>query len=334
MFILHSYCPAVIFCIITMLCWGSWANTQKLAGRYWRFELYYWDYAIGVLLLSVIFGFTLGSMGSQGRPFLEDISQAGSANILSAMIGGVIFNLSNILLVAAIAIAGMAVAFPVGVGLALVIGVITSYLVKPTGDPAVIFLGVAIVALAIILDAVAYRRLGSGGSGGTKGIVLSVAAGVLMGFFYKYVAQSMVTDFAAPEAGKLTPYTAVFFFAVGLFLSNFVWNTLAMKFPFSGEPVAVRDYFKGSAGVHLTGILGGIIWNIGMSFSIIASGQAGFAISYGLGQGATMVAALWGVFVWKEFAGAPRGTNKLLAAMFVSFIVGLSLIVYARTAAG
>ena len=334
MFILHSYGPAVIFCIITMLCWGSWANTQKLAGRYWRFELYYWDYAIGVLLLSVIFGFTLGSFGSQGRPFLADICQAEGASILSAMIGGVIFNLSNILLVAAIAIAGMAVAFPIGVGLALVIGVITSYLVKPTGSPTMIFLGVAIVVVAIILDAVAYRRLGSGSSGGTKGIVLSVAAGVLMGFFYKYVAQSMVTDFAVPEAGKLTPYAAVFFFAVGLFLSNFVWNTLAMKFPFTGEPVAIRDYFKGSAGVHLTGILGGIIWNIGMSFSIIASGQAGFAISYGLGQGATMVAALWGVFVWKEFAGAPRGTNKLLAAMFVSFIVGLSLIVYARTVAG
>lgn len=334
MFILHSYGPAVIFCIITMLCWGSWANTQKLAGRYWRFELFYWDYAIGVLLMSVIFGFTLGNTGSQGRPFLADISQAEAANIFSAMIGGVIFNLSNILLVAAIAIAGMAVAFPIGVGLALVIGVITTYFVQPTGSPTVIFLGVAIVVLAIILDAVAYRRLGSSGSGGTKGIALSVAAGVLMGFFYKYVAQSMATDFAAPEAGKLTPYTAVFFFSVGLFLSNFLWNTLAMKFPFTGDPVPIRDYFKGSAGVHLTGILGGIIWSIGMSFSIIASGQAGFAISYGLGQGATLVATLWGVFVWKEFAAAPRGTNKLLTAMFIGYFVGLSLIVYARTVAG
>ncbi len=334
MFILHSYGPAVIFCIITMLCWGSWANTQKLAGRYWRFELFYWDYAIGVLLMSVIFGFTLGNIGSQGRPFLADISQAEAANIFSAMIGGVIFNLSNILLVAAISIAGMAVAFPIGVGLALVIGVITTYFVQPTGSPTVIFLGVAIVVLAIILDAVAYRRLGSSGSGGTKGIALSVAAGVLMGFFYKYVAQSMATDFAAPEAGKLTPYTAVFFFSVGLFLSNFLWNTLAMKFPFAGDPVPIRDYFKGSAGVHLTGILGGIIWSIGMSFSIIASGQAGFAISYGLGQGATLVATLWGVFVWKEFAAAPRGTNKLLTAMFIGYFVGLSLIVYARTVAG
>ncbi|MFH1069618.1 MAG: multidrug DMT transporter permease [Candidatus Glassbacteria bacterium] len=332
MFILHSYLPAVVLCLVTMLCWGSWANTQKLAGRTWRFELFYWDYALGVLLLSVIFGLTLGSSGSQGRPFIEDILQADAASIRSAVIGGVIFNLSNILLVAAIAVAGMAVAFPVGVGLALVIGVITSYLVRPEGSAGALFLGVGIIVVAIVLDAVAYRRLGSAGSGGAKGLALSVLAGVLMGFFYRYVAASMAGDFASPEAGRLTPYTAVFFFSLGLFFSNFLWNTLAMKFPVSGEPVSIREYFHGSARVHLTGILGGIIWNIGMSFSIIASGQAGFAISYGLGQGATMVAAFWGVFIWKEFAAASTGTNKLLAAMFVCYIVGLALIIYARAA--
>ncbi|OGG02850.1 MAG: multidrug DMT transporter permease [Candidatus Glassbacteria bacterium RIFCSPLOWO2_12_FULL_58_11] len=334
MFILNSYATAVIFCIVTMLCWGSWANTQKLAGRHWRFELFYWDYALGVLLLSVIFGLTLGSTGTAGRSFLADLAQAERANIFSAVLGGIIFNLSNILLVAAIATAGMAVAFPVGVGLALVIGVVTSYLVKPEGNPTILLLGVGVVVLAIILDAVAYRRLGSGSSSGTRGIVLSVAAGVLMGFFYRWVAQSRAADFINPQAGMLTPYGAVFFFSLGLFLSNFLWNTLAMKFPFAGEPVPLKDYFKGSAGVHLTGILGGIIWNVGMSFSIIASGQAGFAISYGLGQGATMVAAFWGVFIWREFSGAPKGTAKLLAAMFAGYIIGLSLIIYARTAAG
>jgi len=334
MFILHSYLPAVLLCIVTMLCWGSWANTQKLAGRHWRFELFYWDYALGVLILSIVFGLTLGSIGDQGRSFFADIAQAESPNIVSAMLGGVVFNISNILLVAAIAIGGMALAFPVGVGLALVIGVVKNYLVNPVGDPAVLFPGVAVVVVAIILDAVAYRRLGSTAASGAKGLLLSVAAGVLMGFFYPMVAASMATDFASPEAGKLTPYTAVFFFSIGVFLSNFVFNTLVMKFPFTGEPVPLRDYFKGSLGVHLTGMLGGIIWNIGMSFSIIASGQAGFAISYGLGQGATMVAALWGVFVWKEFAEAPKGTGKLLFLMFLSYVLGLSLIVYARTASG
>ncbi|MBW7996087.1 MAG: multidrug DMT transporter permease [Candidatus Glassbacteria bacterium] len=334
MFIVDSYSTAIFMCIITMLCWGSWANTQKLAGRHWRFELFYWDYALGVLIFSALLGLTLGSTGAQGRPFLADIAQAGSGAIGSAVLGGVIFNLSNILLVAAISMAGMAVAFPVGVGLALVIGVITSYTVKPEGDPSMLFLGVGVVALAILLDAAAYRRSGAGAGGGFKGLALSVAAGVLMGFFYRWVAASMATDFASPADGMLTPYTAVFFFSLGLFASNFLWNTLAMKFPFAGEPVKMGDYFRGSAGVHLTGIMGGLIWNLGMSFSIIASGQAGFAISYGLGQGATMVAALWGVFIWKEFAGASKGTGKLLAAMFVCYVVGLTLIVYARTAGG
>jgi len=332
MFILHSYHAAVLFCVITMLCWGSWANTQKLAGRHWRFELYYWDYALGVLLLSVISAFTLGSSGASGRPFLADIAQAGSANIGSAIIGGAIFNLSNILLVAAIAVAGMSVAFPVGVGLALVIGVLTNYIKAPVGSADLLFTGVAIVALAIILCAVAYKRMGDGGSGGAKGLILSVAAGVLMGFFYRWVVSSMALDFINPEAGKLTPYSAVFFFSVGLFLSNFILNTIIMKVPVEGGPVPLSDYFKGSFGVHLTGILGGVIWNIGMSFSIIAAEQAGPAISYGLGQGATLVAALWGVFIWKEFARAPKSTGKLLAAMFICYLAGLAMIIFARLA--
>ncbi len=333
MFILHSYAPAVALCVVTMLCWGSWANTQKLAGRHWRFELFYWDYALGVLLLSLAFAFTLGSLGSEGRPFLDDLAQADRSNIMSAMLGGLVFNVANILLVAAIDLAGMAVAFPVGIGLALVIGVVQSYAVNPVGNAAVLFTGVAVVALAIILDALAYRRLGGGAGGGkVKGILLSVICGVMMGFFYPLVAGAMVTDFAAPQAGLLTPYSAVVLFALGLFLSNFILNTLVMRFPFRGEPVSMGEYFKGSLGVHLTGVLGGAIWCVGMSFSIIASGMAGPAISYGLGQGATLVAALWGVFVWKEFAAAPKGTNKLLAGMFLLFVIGLGLIIYARTA--
>jgi glucose uptake protein len=141
----------------------------------------------------------------------------------------------------------------------------------------------------------------------------------------------MYPDFTRPEAGKLGPYGAVFVFAVGIFLSNFVLNTLMMKKPFVGTPVTYGDYFKGGLGTHLTGILGGIIWGVGMSFNIIASGRAGFAISYGLGQGATMVAAFWGVFIWREFRTAPSGTSKLIVSMFACFLVGLVLIIMART---
>ena len=331
MFVLQSYLPAVIFCFITMLCWGSWANTQKLAGKEWRFELFYWDYVIGVLLLSIVFAFTLGSIGATGRGFIEDIGQAEFGNILSAMIGGAVFNAANILLVAAIAIAGMAVAFPVVIGIALVLGVVINYIADPEGNAIILFLGVLLVAVAIVIDAAAYRKLPSQTKGvSTKGLVLSVLCGILMGFFYRFVAGSMSADFINMEAGKLSPYTAVFFFSVGLFLSNFIINTIVMKKPFIGEPVSISKYFKGSLRLHSIGVLGGAIWCVGMSFSIIASGQAGFAISYGLGQGATMVAALWGVFIWKEFKDAPAGTNKLLALMFACFAIGLGLIIIAR----
>jgi glucose uptake protein len=319
-------------CFITMLCWGSWANTQKLASKEWRFQLFYWDYAIGVLLLSLIFSFTLGSFGSGGRPFLSDIGQASGSAIWSALLGGIVFNLSNILLVAAIDIAGMAVAFPIGVGLALVLGVVVNYIKLPVGDPVLLLAGVVGVVIAILLDAFAYRRLPTDKRTSAKGILISIAAGVLMGFFFRFVVASMATDFANPEAGQLTPYTAVFFFSVGLLLSNFVWNSIVMKKPFVGDPVPYGDYVaKGNAKLHMVGILGGIIWSVGMSFSIIASGVAGPSISYGLGQGATMVAAFWGVFIWKEFKDAPPHTGRLLTLMFVCYIFGLALIVYAGT---
>ncbi len=334
MLIVESYALAVALCIVTMLCWGSWANTQKLASREWRFQLFYWDYAIGVLLLALVLAFTAGSVGDAGRGFLADLSQAEGRNLGLAFLGGVVFNLSNILLVAAIDIAGMAVAFPIGVGLALALGVITNYVASPVGNPVLLFAGVAGVVLAILLSAAAYRRLPSQGARTSgKGIALSVVAGLLMGYFYRFVAASMSTDFRDLEPGKLGPYTAVVVFSVGLLVSSFLWNTIVMARPFVGEPVPLADYFrKGTPRLHLVGILGGVIWNLGMSLSIVASGAAGFAISYGLGQGATLVAALWGVFVWKEFEKAPPGTSRLLVAMFAAFVVGLALIVYARFA--
>jgi len=332
MFILESYTVAVGFCVITMLCWGSWANTQKLAQKDWRFELFYWDYAIGVVLLSLLFGVTLGSMGTAGRHFWADVGQASGDSLLSAFIGGAIFNAANILLVAAISIAGMAVAFPVGIGLALVLGVIVNYIGSPVGNAPMLFVGVGFVVVAIILDAVAYRKLPSQGGGvSAKGLILSVACGVLMGFFYRFVAAAMSPNFSNLEPGKMGPYAAVFVFSLGVLASNVLFNTFIMKKPFVGAPVSFSSYFRGTLPTHMIGVLGGLIWGVGMSFSIIASGQAGFAISYGLGQGATMVAAFWGVFVWREFKGAPSGTGTLIALMFLSFLAGLVLIILART---
>lgn len=331
MFIIHDYTIAVMFCFITMLCWGSWANTQKLAEKNWRFELFYWDYVIGILLLSLLFAFTFGSVGNNGRSFMNDVAQANSNNILSAIIGGIIFNAANILLVAAIAVAGMAVAFPVGIGLALVIGVIVNYIANPIGDSLLLFGGVLLIVIAILLNANAYQKMQAGNqSTSSKGLVLSIIAGVLMGFFYRFVAAAMFPDFDTPEAGKLSPYTAIVFFSTGILLSNILFNTFLMRKPFIGSPVGYTDYFKGGIKNHITGILGGIIWCIGMSFSIIASGKAGPAISYGLGQGATIVAAIWGIFIWKEFKNAPKATSTILNVMLLLYVTGLILIIAAR----
>ena len=332
MVVIQSYPLAVMMCVVTMLCWGSWANTQKLASKEWKFQLFYWDYCIGVVLLSLIAALTMGSMGSIGRGFLADLKQAAGAALAFAFLGGVVFNLANILLVAAIDIAGMSVAFPIGIGIALVEGVIINYILKPQGNPILLFIGVAGIAIAIVIDALAYKKLASGQQKTTaKGIVISVVAGVLMGLFYYLVQRGVVSDFMNPEAGKMGPYAAVFIFSIGVFISSFIWNTIVMAKPFVGEPVPMGDYFsKGNLRLHIIGILGGVIWGIGMSVNNVAAGTAGPAISYGLGQGATMVAALWGVFIWREFKSAPAGTNKLLNLMFVFYVIGLGLIITAR----
>lgn len=332
MFIPQSYTLAVILCIITMICWGSWGNTQKLTGKSWRFELFYWDYVFGIILFSLLLGFTMGSTGESGRGFIQDIKQAESHNILNAVLGGIVFNASNILLVAAMAIAGMAVAFPIGVGIALALGVIINYVYAPQGNATLLFGGLILIVAAIILDAAAYKKHSitlkkvSG-----KGITLSISAGILMALFYRFVASSMSLSFETPEPGKLTPYSAIFFFSIGVLISNLLFNYLIMKRPFEGKPLSLKDYTKGSFDVHLNGIMGGVIWNIGMSMSILASGKAGFAISYGLGQGATLIAALWGVFIWREFKGASKSVNTLIFMMFIAYLAGLTLLVYAGT---
>jgi len=332
MLIIQSYTVAVFLLFISMLGWGSWANTQKLASKKWAFQLFYWDYSLGLIIFSLLMALTAGSMGEVGRSFMDDMGQASTGAVGSALLGGVIFNIANLLVVAAIDIAGMAIAFPIAIGLALVLGVIINYMGDQTGDPLWLFLGVALVTVAIILNAIAYRKnTKEQQATSNKGIIISIIGGIIMAFFYRFVADALVGDFANPEAGKLTPYTAVFIFSIGVFVSNFLWNTFFMYRPLAGNAVSYADYFReGDTKLHLIGILGGMIWCVGLSFSILASDIAGSAISYGLSQGATMIAAAWGVFIWKEFQGAPKGTNALIYAMFLFFILGLTLIIYAR----
>lgn len=322
----ESYAVALAFMIVTMLCWGSWANTLKLTPGY-RFQLFYWDYVIGLFVGAIAWGLTLGSMGTIGLPFLADISHASSQNILWAIIGGIDFNIANLLLVAAIDIAGLAVAFPIGIGLALVVGAVSSYLLAPKANPWMLFGGVALVAAAIVCDAAAYRARESVKQAASfRGIVLSLVAGLLMGTFYPFVSKAMSGE-AAPG-----PYATSFFFVVGVALCAIPFNYLLMRKPLDGKPPAsMSGYTQAKPSWHLWGIVGGVIWCTGATLNFVASrtGVVGPAVSYSIGQGATMVTAAWGVFAWREFATAPAKAKQLLFWMFVLFLLGLTLVALA-----
>jgi glucose uptake protein len=297
MYVVSSLPLAILFCVITMLGWGSWANTQKLAGKEkWPFELFYWDYAIGVFLFSLVFAAALGG----GFTVV-------AAATIPALISGAIFNLANLLLVVGIDAAGMSVAFPVGVGLALVIGTVESYVEEPKGNPSYLFAGVALIVFAMIMSGAARQTVGKNRS---RGLVFSAIAGCIMGFFYPQLMRAI-------GPGKLTPYVALVFFGAGVLASNFIVNTVFMR---TGG-VTYGDYFRGSAKLHLIGILGGCIWMLALCFNVIAADVAGHAISYALGQGATLIAAIWGVFIWRE-----KGNSLYTALMFIGYASGLILI--------
>lgn len=325
MFIPQVYAVALAMMILSMVCWGSWANTQKATGS-WRFELFYWDYVWGILLCALLIGLTLGRTdGASPDSFFHNLGSADSTHLIYAFLGGIVFNIANILIVGAIAIAGLAVAFPVGIGLALVIGSILNYLITPKGNPYLLFGGVGLVCVAIVLDALAFRRLAPDAKASTKGIVLSLLGGLGMGLFYPFVAKGISGQ------NHLGPYTVAFVFALGILASNIPANYLVMRRPVLGAPVSFSDYLAGAGRLHFWGVVGGAIWAVGTISNFVASYAAmvGPATSYALGQGATMVGAIWGVFVWKEFAGAGAGTNRLLALMFVFFIIGLGCVALA-----
>ncbi len=334
MFIIHNYWVAICAFVFCMFCWGSWSNTQKLAAKTWRFELFYWDFVLGLVLTSLLWGFTAGSFGESGRTFVEDLGQADTQSILYALLGGTVWNLGNLLLVAAIAVAGMAVAFPIGGGLAWLGGIIFNYIIEVRGGgdlrslpTAMLFIGVAIIFIAIALTMAAYKRLATQQKKpSTAGIVLSVLAGFFIAFFYGFVVKSMDPTIVTGGAGNLGPYSGVLFFTLGAFITTFIFNPFFMRKPVEGPRVTMREYFTGNLKTHLIGILGGVIWASGMVVSFMAVGSGDPAVSYALSNAAPVVAILWGVFVWKEFKGAPKGTNKLLAVMFTLFLIGLVVI--------
>jgi len=329
----ESYLFCLLCMVISMLCWGSWANTVKLCPGY-RFQLFYWDYVLGLLIASGAWGLTLGSFGNSGPQFWTDVTHVGLRSALLAIAGGVIFNAANLLLVAAIEIAGLAVAFPVGIGVALIVGAVSSYLLAPAGNPLLLFGGIMLVLAAIVCDAMAYRlrvsnnipvssREGSRAGVSKRALIISLLAGLLMGTFYPVVSKSMAGH------GAPGPYGAIFFFAIGVAACSLPVNYLLMRKPLDGNvPVRMTGYTRAPAAWHFWGVLGGAIWCTGALLNFLASRAhiVGPAVSYSIGQGATMISAAWGVFIWKEFRVAPALSRRYLAWMFVLFLCGLSAI--------
>ncbi len=322
MFTPHSLGIALLMMMTSAICWGSWANTYKGVKNY-RFELFYWDYAVGIFLASLGLALTMGSTGNDASSFLNNVRSADTNNIVSVMVGGAIFNLANLLLVAAIDMAGLAIAFPLSIGIALVVGVISSYALQPRGNALLLAAGVVCAVIAVVWDGKAYGSLAGGDRSVTnKSIVTCVVSGVLMGLWAPFVARAMT------HGNTLGPYGVAVFLTLGAVLSCLVWNVYFMKRPLVGEPVSFSGFLRGPASGHLLGLLGGVIWGIGMVFNLVAASFTGVAISYAIGQSAPMVAALWGIFAWKEFAGAPARAKLYLAMMFVFY--GLAILLVAR----
>lgn len=322
MFTPQSLSLALLMMITSAICWGSWANTYKGVKNY-RFELFYWDYAVGIFVISLIFALTLGSRGHDASSFLNNVHAADTSNIVYAMIGGAWFNLANLLLVAAIDMAGLAVAFPISIGIALVVGVVLSYALQPKGNPVLLTLGVVCALIAVILDGKAYGSLSTAGrSVSRKSVITCIVSGVLMGLWAPFLTKAMT------NGNPLGPYSVVVFLTLGALLSCFIWNVYFMRRPLVGDPVSFRGFFRGPASGHVLGLLGGFIWGTGTVFNMVAASLTGVAISYAIGQSAPMVAALWGILAWKEFDGSGPRAKIYLALMFVFY--GLAIVLIAR----
>jgi glucose uptake protein len=326
MFIPHSFGLALLMMIISAVCWGSWANTYKGVKNY-RFELFYWDYAIGIFLISLALAFTMGSTANDSASFLNNVRAADASNIVSTLLGGAIFNLANLLLVAGIDMAGLATAFPVSIGIALVVGVVSSYILQPKGNAGMLAAGVACAVIAVVLDGKAYANLSATNrSVSKKSIGVCVVSGVLMGLWAPFVTRAMT------RGNTLGPYSVAVFLTLGALLSCFVWNIYFMKKPLVGEAVHFGDFFRGPMQGHFLGLLGGCIWGLGTVFNLVAARFSGVAISYAIGQSAPMVAALWGVLAWKEFRGANRQAKTYLALMFLFYLLAILVVSLANTA--
>ena len=307
MFLPSSYTAALIIMLFGMFFWGAWPNSYKLT-RNWRFELFYWDYAIGIFLTSIVIGLTLGTFFGNPPTYLMNIAGADRSAWLYAILAGALWNVGNILLVMGVALVGMAVAFPLSIGLALVCGVVGSYVVMPRGNPAVLFAGVAMVFVAVILNSLAYRAKAVEQKKvvSKNGLVACVASGIFFSGFGPLVGKALSTP------RPLGPYGICSFFTFGALLTTVPMMMYIMRHPVEGTRLGLADYRKGTAKEHSAGLLGGFIWGLGTASTFVPAGMVGIALAYAIGQANPLIAALFGVFIWQEFKGAPAAHRYFL----------------------
>jgi glucose uptake protein len=336
MFIPATFITALLMTILCTCCWGSFANTFKLTKDY-RFELYYWDFGLGIFVISLVYAFTLGSTDGGNFSFLSNLRQADNICLFYAALGGFIFNIANVLLIAGIEMVGLAIAFPLSIGIALVEGTVLSYLTHPQGNPELLGFGVLMALVAVIFIGMAYAARGIGSVVTSfKGTIVCVISGLLMGTFAPLITKAM--QGRHPDAsmlvpiGALSPYTSAVFMTLGAFLCCFVFNPILMRKPLVGKPVSMSGYFAAPLSYHAIGLFGGAIWGTGTVLNFVAGRFVGLPISYAIGQASPMIATLWGVLVWHEFRGAPTKSKRYLAGMFISYMLALALIALAYKA--
>jgi glucose uptake protein len=338
-----SYATALILLLLGMVGWGVWANTFKAAGGKWRFELFYFDFAIGVALAAVIFAFTAGSLGFDGFSFMDDLRLAGKRQDLFGFVAGIIFNLGNMLLLGAVSIAGMAVAFPIALGFALIVAACWNFSLTPGSNAVFLFGGVGVILAAIVFAILALKALSSArlssapviepvkgkskskkSKPSLKSVFLSLAGGLLLGSF------SPLIQMGREGENGLGPYSIGFIFAIGVLFSTFVFNLFFMNLPVEGEPVDIALYFRAKWNRHSLGILGGILWYLGLIASLIGGRLEGTAqvappIIYVIGQGGIVIAVLCGLFLWREMDDADSSVKTRLGVMLLLLVAGIGL---------
>lgn len=334
-----SYTAALILLIAGMFGWGLWANLFKAAGGKWRFELFCFDFAIGVVLAAVVLGLTAGSLGFDGFGFRDDLQLAGKRQDLWGFAAGTIFNLGNMLLLGAVSVTGMAMAFPVGMGCALIVAALWNFAMNPGVSIGFVIGGAVVLAGAIAFSVLAWKTMAATKlkaqveanpgrvrkpKSSLKPVMLSLVGGVMLGSFVPLIQMG-----SAGENG-LGPYAMGFIFSLGVVFSTFVFNLFFMNLPVQGKPIEIAEYFRAKLQRHGLGVIGGIVWYIGLIATLIkvrleGSARVGEALGYSLAQGSIVIAALCGLLLWKEYQGADSAARLRLGLMFILLVVGIGV---------